>query len=378
MAFLNRQIADALCTVITLGFAKKMADDGNPLVFEYEDPENIERQAKEAKQKPEDVEKAKKEAKKDVDDHELIRDAFRNFGVKIDVCGSIGQEYMPYILGHKLSQERRDKFTVGLIEYSNKIRSMFEEANRQNPPPRGAYIGVQFFVNSEGKILKGETDDPRVYGPSALSLHEPVYRDVTGDERDAIGIAYYKARMSTNNAALAVTAALATADPRQRFETDYETGKIFGSSHGMIRAMVNSVTPPKDSQSVFAEIALGAGTTKVASCIPCAIFMQSFGYPASSIHLGRGDNWRIPDSPSDEILTNWKNTIIRYYLSGLEVFNPTVALEGNNITLDNAAAVIVVSNTDADDIMPEIPNLFLEALTFEGSFMDRIRNTLFH
>jgi hypothetical protein len=104
--------------------------------------------------------------------------------------------------------------------------------------------------------------------------------------------------------------------------------------------------------------------------------MQSFGYPASSIHLGRGDNWRIPDEPSAEILHNWADSIITYYRMGLELCNPAVILEGDETTLADAAAMIIESNAGVHDIMPEIPNLFLEALTFEDSFIDRIQRTL--
>jgi hypothetical protein len=142
----------------------------------------------------------------------------------------------------------------------------------------------------------------------------------------------------------------------------------------MIRAMVNSVTPPPNIQSVFAEIALGANTTKVSSCIPCAIFMQSFGYPASSIHLGRGDNWRIPDFPSEKILSDWRNAIISCYLSGVELCNPRID-SYDNTRLDDMVAMLIAERNDEQDITPYIPDVFLEALTFEGSFIDRINRT---
>jgi hypothetical protein len=194
-------------------------------------------------------------------------------------------------------------------------------------------------------------------------------------EGQEIAIAYYKARKSTNDAAVAVSNGLLQAIGGN-YDVDYIRGHLFGSNHGMIRAMVNSVEPPKDIQSVFAEIALGAGTTKVSSCIPCAIFMQSFGYPASSIHLGRGDNWRIPDSPGKKIRGDWKNAIIGCYLSGVTLCNPEIDSYGNE-NLDNVVTKLIAERDDEQDITPHIPGMFLEALTFEGSFMDRIRNTLF-
>ncbi|MDR2433964.1 MAG: hypothetical protein LBD47_05305 [Treponema sp.] len=357
MLFLDKTIADALCTVITLGFAREMERTGQPLVFEYEVPG-------------------------DAEDHELIRDAFGPLGVMINVRMSAPQVQMPYILGANLPQNRLNTFINDLHQWADQINNMFNAANGQNPP-RGAYIGVQFFVDANGNILRGRIAnnfdaDPLVYGPSALSQHCPVYREITFVEEQGIGLAYYNARKSTIDAARAVANGLNQAPPTD-FDKDYRAGHIFGSGHGMIRAMVNSVMPPPGQgiDHVFAEIALGAGTTKVSSCVPCAIFMQSFGYPASSIHLGRGDNWRIPDRPSAEILHNWTDFIVNYYLSGLELFNPSVGLGGVNTTLDDAAKRIIESNAGADDIILKIPNLFLEALTFEDSFMNRIKRTLF-
>jgi hypothetical protein len=371
MPFLNKKIADALCTVITLGFAREMEINGQPLRFEYEDQDR-------------NLNQAQNNARaRDAEDHRLLRDAFTSLGVHIDVGPSAPQVLMPYILGTNLPQNRLNTFISDLHQWADQIMNMFNAANAQNPP-RGAYIGVQFFVDANGNIQRGRIANnfdagPFIYGSSALSLHQPVYRRIIDDERDAIGIAYYNARMSTNNAVRAVTAADLIV--LSRFETDYLTGCIFGSDHGMIRAMVNSVMPPPGQgiDRVFAEIALGDNTKKVSSCIPCAIFMQSFGYPASSIHLGRGDNWRIPDEPTTEILHNWTDSIVICYLRGLEVFNPAVRLGVDDTTLDNAAAMIIASNANVNvnNVTTEIPNLFLEALTFEDSFIERIKRTLF-
>jgi hypothetical protein len=43
MPFLNREIADALCTVITLGFALQGEANGHPVQFDYEDDPDNER-----------------------------------------------------------------------------------------------------------------------------------------------------------------------------------------------------------------------------------------------------------------------------------------------------------------------------------------------
>ncbi|MDR2446512.1 MAG: hypothetical protein LBD58_04360 [Treponema sp.] len=357
--FLNKDIADALCTVITLGYAYQRHANGRPLTFEYTAATPAE-----------------------INEHRLLQDFLGRHGVNINVGPAASQDYMPYILGSDLPQNSLNTFINGLTQWSVQINNMFLAANAQNPPPRGAYIGVQFFADANGNMLRGNiangqggnfNADPLVYGPSALSLHKPIYRMITLLEEQGIGIAYYNARMSTNNAARAIANGLQV-QPSTNFDTNYQEDHIFGSSHGMIRAMVNNVTPPPGIHSVFAEIALGGNTQKVSSCVPCAIFMESFGKPASSIHLGRGDNWRIPDNPTNGMLTNWQNVIVGCYVSGLAICNPAIA--AYHATLDNIAAMIIAQHHAVGDILPEIPYLFLEALTFEDSFINRILRTL--
>jgi hypothetical protein len=42
------------------------------------------------------------------------------------------------------------------------------------------------------------------------------------------------------------------------------------------------------------EVAYGAATNKLSSCFQCTVYMQAAGYPASSVHLGRGESWLPP------------------------------------------------------------------------------------
>lgn len=180
------------------------------------------------------------------------------------------------------------------------------------------------------------------------------------------------------------------------YDEDYIGGRIFGSSHGMIRAMADPVMPPLPpaGECVFAEIALGEGTKKVSSCVPCAIFMQSFGYPASSIHLGRGDNWRIPDKVNEGILGKWRGNVCSYFDAGIEALitkkgEHSLPVSRLHVKPDGTLCEL----TSLDEKLPtfdryikqeivrgsnysaEIPEIFLEALTFEYSFTKRIINT---
>jgi hypothetical protein len=77
---------------------------------------------------------------------------------------------------------------------------------------------------------------------------------------------------------------------------------LVGYTHGMIQAIYNvkffeTAQPGKPAGTPY-EIAIGtvAGphpsrTTKLASCICCAVFMEATGFPASSTHLGRAECW---------------------------------------------------------------------------------------
>lgn len=96
---------------------------------------------------------------------------------------------------------------------------------------------------------------------------------------------------------------------RQHVTLDANT--VVGYTHGMIQAIYDvkfhqAAEPGKPAGTPY-EIAIGRGatqdapsTTKLASCICCAVFMEATGYPASATHLGRADCWAplYPESPT--------------------------------------------------------------------------------
>lgn len=86
---------------------------------------------------------------------------------------------------------------------------------------------------------------------------------------------------------------------------------LVGYTHGMIQAIYDvkfhQVTEPGKPAGIPYEIAIGsvagphpAKTTKLASCICCAVFMEATGFPASSTHLGRAESWAplYPENPA--------------------------------------------------------------------------------
>jgi hypothetical protein len=373
--FLTKDIADALCTVITLGFARKQMDKTKKaVVFQYdEDP----------------GEKYKK-----------VQDLFKMAGVDIDIGKSGSQDNFPYILGTSFPEGKKENLKNSLLDFKADVDNMMSEANKT--APKGAYIGILCTVDNDGGIVKAkEGREISLYGPSALSQYKPKYRSLSDEERTTIDQKYKDAIASTNSAVAAILDGLAAKGvkkiPGYEFTDSYDGG-LFSSCHGMIRAMVNRSDPPDDLFNVYAELALGAGTRKVSSCVPCAIFMESFGYPASSIHLGRGDNWGLPkeiDQTFDGNLKytkknakkQWKQDIVTYFYHGLEAFRIGGALRlhvKNKTSICELATsnggeepfgVFIEKMCRPSDYNEEIPEIFLEALTFEDSFTERILNT---
>jgi hypothetical protein len=344
MEFLTKEIADALCTIIALGFSASEIEQRGNMIYEYD---NL----------------ADEEA------YNKVRDFFNALGVPIAVQQSSAQTLMPYVLGTDLPPRQRQEFIDKLIDRIGAVGKMMEKAADEGNP-KGAYIGIAFTVDPETGIPVQKIDPP-IYGPSALRQYPAVYRQA-GDA--SVENAYEEAKKCTNAAVAAVAAGNgdkpAVAVP---FNEPYVTGQLFGSCHGMIRAMAAHPAFTADGATVYAELALGSGTKKVSSCLPCAMFMASFGMPASSIHLGRGDNWVLPDYISAELRAAWANSIVENYRQGIIRLNPLLPFNGSSLYFNDYIRDQICKCPDGFE--DEIPYIFLEALTFESSFSDKIVST---
>ncbi|MDR1315827.1 MAG: hypothetical protein LBK13_03040 [Spirochaetales bacterium] len=344
MAYLTKEIADALCAVIALGFSAPKIDRRRPMIYEYDELE-------------------------DKEGYEKVRDFFNRYKVQVIVQMSPCQTLMPYVLGTDLPLEQKQKFIDNLINKSDRVRMMMKKAAEKGNP-KGAYIGIAFTVGTDSETPAQEID-PSVFGPSELCLYDPVYRQVTDC---CVKKAYDEAKNNTNAAAAAVVEGNGNkSDKMSKYDKAYESGKLFRSCHGMIRAMATQPAPAAGGTTVYAELALGGGTKKVSSCLPCAMFMESFGKPASSIHLGRGDNWGLPcDVPAD-VKTAWKKSIVDNYEKGISLFNPVVPFIDGTPSFDNYIKNQICK--PLDKFIDELPAVFLEALTFESPFSAKIINT---
>jgi hypothetical protein len=387
MKYLNREIADALCAVITLGFAiKQNKKYGSKMIFQYE--------------KTDDKEKYKK-----------IEKLFALVGANLCMSQSEPQMAMPFIIGSEEGQrwleDKKTRLIIdhAIINYVSDISDLMNAADRSAPPPMGAYVGGAFTFNGT------TVSNMRLVGTSSLDLYKPTYRNPHDEEfafvesgvpKEGMIQYYYREKQeSINNTIGVIKKVIGTrgnqnptdgkielTEEINKKPKDYKSGYLYGCCHGMIRSMV---AIPKTSNQYYFEIALGSGTTKVSSCVPCAIFMESIGMPASSIHLGRGDCWNIPESCDALYRKLWETAINSYYEKGIEALRVHNALrlhvdgDGKLGDLadkksDIAFNVFIESHLykDKERFSERTPGIFLEALTFEGSFIDKISKTFMY
>lgn len=341
MLQLNKEKADALCTAIILGYAKTKKEG---VCFEWE-PRDQSIPAEKAK---EDQDKA---------DYENVRNLFGNKGVTIKVGASVNKDHFPFIvaIGNAIPGTSAGKLVM--TDEANYAQSL----ERKLAPvtgfgeTKGAYLGGYATISTINLV-----------GVSNLGLYQPVYRSVD----TTIAGAYNQARYATEKVNAWVTEQVqeraggltingikaALNSTVQTTLPDYQAGKLFKSYHGMIVAMTHfqsDISQNKDG--IFFEIAAGKDTNKVSSCFPCATYMVSAGKPPTSIHLGRGDNWAVPGGALYK--STWESNIRSWFNDGKAAVSGKLGDVG----------------TASPDIIPAV---FLEALTFEGSFTDKIINTL--
>lgn len=189
---------------------------------------------------------------------------------------------------------------------------------------------------------------------------------------------------------------------------------VIGYVHGMIQAIYDvelHKAASGKSGGIPYEVAVGVqdnpddSTTKLASCLTCALFMEATGYPASSTHLGRGESWCIihspydPNNPNDQNKTvqnisrkacndKWADYCRKIIIQGMKcMVTPAKNLisviddgHGNTLQLSYAALqAYLADNTSADHYAKDsykFANLILDAVTVHNSECKRINATL--
>lgn len=345
MRAFNRDLADALCVVIACGFMDRMTHvPGRPTdgFTDFIDGGG-----------------------EDADKYAALRRELLKANITVDFQAPPDKKTAPFIMAktRKLTREVQDGLQREMKTWANALEEEINHA--EQGALRGAYLG--------GYNTAGKTE---VLGVSDLFQYAPTYR--AGDAAACgkeIRIAYEEAKAVTNTVAKHLSLPHpfvkkyihSIPDERRPVTEPYHEGCLFASVHGMTRA-IQRYSPRRDADthSVRFELALGRATSKVASCIPCSLLMAAMGQCATATHLGRGDNWNFPKGTEADIRDTWRSYVAECYDRGAKKLK---TLKGKPL-LDNWFKVW----GGADPM--ELPEVFLEALTYESSFMTKLGRVL--
>ena len=292
-----------------------------------------------------------------------------------------------------LAQTNRSALQGGIAEDETVILNRLERKVNEfaNIPLRGAYVGGVLAVGSA-----------ELLDPSILYWYKPDYRELSAEEsgeaeehrieesfknaktvtdtvQDFLGSVFSEGQTLKNGGTLIRRPVERPIDAAVLAKP---TGSdLFASVHGMTQSLIH-YSGNSDPAKVNIELALSRDTCKVASCIPCSIFMWANGTPATATHFGRGDNWNVPPNAFEQLrkcsgpddlaplagypyVKNWVTHIWKAYDAGRACFTGKPA---SWVSEDLAFALQLGRE--------KIPQMFLEALTFESSFLNKMLRTL--
>jgi hypothetical protein len=164
-----------------------------------------------------------------------------------------------------------------------------------------------------------------------------------------------------------------------------DKNKIVGYTHGMIQAIYKAYSLGVRHNCTPYEIAVGSKTKKMASCIPCTLFMYAVGYPPNSIHLGRGESWTPlytpynPDGSENagerqiirDLNNVWYEKCRDWLTLGLEILNDSFITDSHR---ESRVGVRNYLNEHTDPTVGGV--LILDALTIHDTELRRMNRTL--
>ncbi|WP_325199453.1 hypothetical protein [Oscillibacter sp.] len=292
-----------------------------------------------------------------------------------------------------LAQTDRSVLQGGVAEDETVILNRLERKVNEfaSTPLRGAYVGGLLSIGSaellDPSILYWYKPDYRAFSPEeseeAVKLRiEEAYQNalsVTETVQDFLGGVFSEGQTLKNGGTLIRRPGERPLSVNIR---NKPTGAdLFASVHGMTQSIIH-YSGNSDPNKVNIELALSRDTCKVASCIPCSIFMWANGTPATATHFGRGDNWNFPPSAFQQIrecsgpgdlaplagypyVKSWMEHMWRAYDAGKACF----AGKPEPWISEDLAFALQLGRE-------KIPQMFLEALTFESSFLNKMLRTL--
>ena len=342
---LNKPLADAICTAVTVGFFKTI---GNQTEFIYEN-------------------------EKDKAAHDTLKAYLKQIDSGLNINFNLQQEGNFFVIA-KTAKINQD--TQLLINDINHYMAQITDAATAGKF-YGAYIGG--LVKQDNSIEFSGTSSLKVYDKPGNEWN------INLDD-ETISIAFNSAKKiitDTNKYLVDAIEKYNKNKPKFTFNKDYKLespdnigkGQLFGSIHGLVRVIIeynltnNGVG--SDLQSTCCEYAYTKETKKIASCIPCSIFAASNNTPANYTHLGRGDYWNFPDRNSKYItegnLNNKKGQWIKYVSDCFNIGYDALKKDGNTMPL-GLDDVYALSPEEKSEI-------FLHSLMFEDKFIDKMNRT---
>lgn len=354
---LNKKLADAICTTVTLGFMQReTAKTGVKTKFAFEKNDEKEMHEKLAARI------------NSLSDKQIV--SFQQMDDKL---------VQPFVIAQtkKMNEDNRAGF-ADLINHRNKLVQLLSNKNNRPVPFYGAYISG--CINGNNTVELSETSSLKLYkrpdGSQGWRIEGLENRTVMNsynaakDTTNAINKFLYE-HLTEHNSFNDIKFRLSqehSPEP-QIFQENY----LFGSIHGLVNAIIRyNLTDSgvgSDTLATCCELALSDDTTKVASCIPCSIFASSNNTPAPYTHLGRGDNWNLPD-PLEGLYNfdikkkQWEKYVTECFSEGYVLLCKKL-----NKQLQDLSAVAELS-TDRQKA-----EIFLHSLTFEDKFINRMNNT---
>lgn len=337
---LDSTLADTLCTIIAVGLIDANKNSRKKTTFIHENSGDSDRYSRETLT--------------------CLLDGIVEVEIKPQPMDKSG---FPYIVGNSSRNppQYADDVIEGLLHATQLMESRINRLP-DKPLLKGAYIGG---LSTIGKI--------EFLGPSDLYLYDPHFREISSAEEKGIRTQYNQAKTVSNYLIKFLNSAPYDGTGpewriparQEEISENYAAGQLFGSVHGMTRSIAY-YGDTNDKDALCVELALGADTCKVAACIPCSIFMWSKNTPAKATHFGRGDNWNFPkDKYMPRMRDAWEETVLDFYARGLNKIQAFSKVQQWN-------AKAAAENID----IGTIPQIFLEALTYESPFIDKITRTL--
>lgn len=400
-----RKEADVILTAATLGFAATYIKNDRPIQFDM-DPLDVADQIKTAAFKSA-VTKIDRAIADYLKQHDL---APKN---KVHAGTSPGYTKGAVIVGVYEIAGQSAPPSISAPVLSAKGQALYDKIKNEDPTViqytgRGAYTGFVDNHNSTGttdpvgprataRFLapapeRGPHLHPRWLPAVGSALWSPRKRTGTADSRVPWGLiggdAAYKAPAQPNATAATNLADQITIEMRDKYRMVFNgeptSNDIAIYTHGMIQAIYKAYALGPSCTPY--EIAVGDLTKKMASCLPCTLFMVAAGYPPTSTHLGRGESWAPlyePYNPGGHAEPNergvirdlnnaWYAKCTEFITLGLNILHDGHVAEDHRLSRDAVSNYLAAN--EGDDTVAA--TLVLDAVSLHDGETDRIDRTL--